>query len=81
MKYLTEIKKIISDYTRINRSLSLLEEQTRLLTVQKNQVELELAMVKESESLLIDKIKSETGEDLDFYKIIQKLNEESVVSN
>mgnify|MGYP003337707832 FL=1 len=81
MKYLTEIKKIISDYTRINRSLSLLEEQTQLLTVQKNQVELELAMVKESESLLIDKIKSETGEDPDFYKIIQKLNEESVVSN
>lgn len=79
MRHLEEIKKIISDYNRIRKSLSIIEEQTRLLTLQKNQVELELAKLREAETLLIDKIKSETGQSPDFYKIIQELNEESSV--
>lgn len=79
MRHLEEIKKIISDYNRIRKSLSIIEEQTRLLTLQKNQVELELAKLREAETLLIDKIKSETGQAPDFYKIIQELNEESGV--
>lgn len=79
MRHLEEIKKIISDYNRIRKSLSIIEEQTRLLTLQKNQVELELAKLREAETLLIDKIKSETGQSPDFYKIIQELNEESGV--
>ena len=79
MRHLEEIKKIISDYNRIRKSLSIIEEQTRLLTLQKNQVELELAKLREAETLLIDKIKSETGKSPDFYKIIQELNEESGV--
>jgi DNA-binding transcriptional MerR regulator len=79
MRHLEEIKKIISDYNRIRKSLSIIEEQTRLLTLQKNQVELELVKLREAETLLIDKIKSETGQSPDFYKIIQELNEESGV--
>ena len=79
MRHLEEIKKIISYYNRIRKSLSIIEEQTRLLTLQKNQVELELVKLREAETLLIDKIKSETGQSPDFYKIIQELNEESGV--
>jgi hypothetical protein len=79
MNHQEQIKKIISDYNRIRRSLALLEEQTRLLTLQKNQVELELVKIREAETLLIDKIKAETGQAPDFYKIIQELNEESAL--
>ena len=73
MKYSKELRKIVADYSRIRKSLESLEEQTKQLTLQKNQVELELAQIREDETLLIDKIKSETGEVPDFYKILQEL--------
>jgi hypothetical protein len=79
MKYAKELRKIVSDYSRIRKSLELLEEQTKLLTLQKNQVELELAQIREDETLLIDKIKAETGESPDFYKILKELHEESII--
>jgi len=79
MKYAKELRKIVDDYSRIRKSLELLEEQAKQLTLQKNQVELELAQIREDETLLIDKIKTETGQDPDFYKILQELNEESIV--
>ena len=73
MKYLDQIKKIVLNYDKIQQSLNLLEEQARILNLSKNSIELQLAEVKESERLLIDKIKSETGEVPDFYKILQEL--------
>jgi len=79
MKYTNELRKIVSDYSRIRKSLESLEEQTKQLTIQKNQVELELAQIREDETLLIDKIKTETGQVPDFYKILQDLNEESII--
>jgi predicted nucleic acid-binding Zn-ribbon protein len=77
MKYTKELRKIVADYSRIRKSLESLEEQTKQLTLQKNQVELELAQIREDETLLIDKIKTETGQAPDFYKILQELNEEA----
>ena len=73
MKYLDQIKKIVLNYDKIQQSLNLLEEQAHILNLSKNEIELQLAEVKESERLLIDKIKSETGEVPDFYKILQEL--------
>jgi len=73
MKYLDQIKKIVLNYDKIQQSLNLLEEQAHILNLSKNSIELQLAEVKESERLLIDKIKSETGEVPDFYKILQEL--------
>ena len=73
MKYIEQIKKIVLSYNKIQQSLNLLEEQARILNLSKNSIELQLAEVKESERLLIDKIKSETGEVPDFYKILQEL--------
>lgn len=80
MKYTKELRKIVADYSRIRKSLESLEEQTKQLTLQKNQVELELAQIREDETLLIDKIKTETGQVPDFYKILQELNEEAIIS-
>lgn len=73
MKYIDQIKKIVLNYNKIQQSLNLLEEQAHILNLSKNAIELQLAEVKESERLLIDKIKSETGEVPDFYKILQEL--------
>ena len=73
MKYLDQIKKIVLNYDKIQQSLNLLEEQAHILNLSKNSIEFQLAEVKESERLLIDKIKSETGEVPDFYKILQEL--------
>ena len=73
MKYLDQLKKIVLNYNKIQQSLNLLEEQAHILNLSKNAIELQLAEVKESERLLIDKIKSETGEVPDFYKILQEL--------
>ena len=73
MKYLDQIKKIVLNYDKIQQSLNLLEEQAHILNLSKNAIELQLAEVKESERLLIDKIKFETGEVPDFYKILQEL--------
>ena len=64
---------MVRDYSSIKKSLAILDEQARLLTLQKNHIELELAQLREAELLLIDKIKSETGEVPDFYKILQEL--------
>ena len=73
MKYIEQIKKIVLSYNKIQQSLNLLEEQAAILNLSKNSIEFQLAEVKESERLLIDKIKSETGEVPDFYKILQEL--------
>jgi hypothetical protein len=73
MKYIDQIKKIVLNYNKIQQSLNLLEEQAHILNLSKNAIELQLAEVKESERLLIDKIKFETGEVPDFYKILQEL--------
>lgn len=74
MKYLDEVKQIINEYSRIRKSLENLEQQAMSLDLQKKQIEIDLASARESEASLIDKIKRETGEDVDFYQILQSLN-------
>jgi hypothetical protein len=77
VKYLSEIKTIVTEYSRIRESLSLLDEQAKILELQKNQIELRLSQVREDEARLIDRIKTETGKAPDFYKITQDLANEA----
>jgi hypothetical protein len=73
-----EIRVIVNRYSAIEASMHSLLEQTNLLELKKKQIELELAQNREAERALIDKIKHETGETPDFYKILQELNHELI---
>lgn len=77
MTHLTEIKKIINKYARIKNALDSLEERTKLLNLEKNQIELELAQAREEERTLIDKIIQQTGKEPDFYKMLKEINYEN----
>lgn len=76
MEYTKEAKIIVDKYTKIAKDMKLLEEQTSLVLLRKQQIELELMKVREEERTLIDKIKQETGEALDFYAILRAMNSE-----
>jgi hypothetical protein len=78
MNYLPEVKRIIDSYARIKQSLAVLDEQTKLLSLQKNSIEFELAQTREAEANLIDRIKVDTGEVPDFYKMVQQLDNGSI---
>jgi hypothetical protein len=78
MEYFDEIKQIINKYARIKNELAALEEQTKALTLKKNQLEFELSVTREKEISLIDKIRLETGSEPDFYQIIQELSNGTV---
>lgn len=71
--YLPEIKSIVSKYAKVRRELRELAEQTESLNLRKLQIEMELNSTREAEALLIDKIRKESGEEPDFYKIMQDL--------
>jgi hypothetical protein len=72
--YLPEITSIVSKYAKVRRELRELAEQTESLNLRKLQIEMDLNSTREEEALLIDKIRKESGEELDFYKIIQDLS-------
>jgi hypothetical protein len=74
MKYFKEIKNIVSEYDRIHAGLSELEKMTNVLHLRKEELEHALNSNKEKEKTLIDKIVKETGEQPDYYKIMQDLN-------
>jgi hypothetical protein len=78
MNYLPEVKRIIDNYAKIKQSLAVLDEQTKLLSLQKNSIEFELAQTREAEANLIDRIKVDTGEVPDFYKMVQQLDNGSI---
>ena len=73
-QHIDEIKEILAEYSEIKKALEKLEEQTNLLNLQKMKIEMDLARVREAESSLIDKIKLETGEEVDYYEILKQLN-------
>ena len=73
-QHIDEIKEILAEYSEIKKALEKLAEQTNLLNLQKMKIEMDLARVREAESSLIDKIKLETGEEVDYYEILKQLN-------
>lgn len=76
--HLDEIRIIVNRFSAIQRDMNSLAEQAGLLELKKTRIELDLAQNREAERALIDKIKMETGETPDFYKILQELNNETV---
>jgi hypothetical protein len=75
MKYINEIRQVVSEYDKITAGLNELEEMTKLLELRKNELEHALDSNKEREKILIDKIVQETGQVPDYYKIMTQLNE------
>lgn len=73
--YISEIKKIVAEYSRIKGEMARLEEMVKSLRLRQNQIEIELSQTREVEMALIDKIKIETGKDPNFYKILQEITE------
>ena len=78
-QYLDEMQKIINEYSRVKAEMSRLMEQVESLNLKKKEVELSLSRIRESEAALIDKIKVETGEEPDFYQMLQQLFERNGV--
>lgn len=74
MEYINEIKAIVSEYDKINAGLSELEKMAQILELRKNELESALAVNKEKEKALIDKIVAETGKAPDYYEIMLELN-------
>lgn len=70
----SEAKVIISEYVNLEKQTANLLEQTNLLTQRKKQIELELAEIREHERSLIDKIERETGESLNLFDLLQRIN-------
>jgi hypothetical protein len=75
MKYLNEIKEIVTEYDKINAGLSELEKMAKMLEIRKNELIQALDTNRVNENTLIDKIVAETGAPPDYYKIMLELNE------
>lgn len=73
-QYLSEIKEIVSEYRAISKELDALQERTNSLELARKQTLLKLEKNRNDERLLIDKIEKETGEAINFQKIIETLN-------
>lgn len=72
--HIIEIKAIVAEYRRIEKQMANLVEQANLLTQKKQAVELDLTKNRDAEFNLINKIKSETGENPNFAEIVNRIN-------
>lgn len=70
-----EIKQLIERYDQISKGFSQIEQEVSLLQSRKTELEEELQLTRDREMALIDKIKKETGELPDYFKMMQALNE------
>lgn len=75
MQYLTEIRQIVSEYDKLNAATAELEKMTNLLKERQLEIESAIEANRQREKALIDKIVAETGEQPDYHKIMQLLNE------
>ena len=80
ISYFSEIKKIVEKYGQLRKEMDSLIEQVESLDLRKKDLEHRLSQTREEEIALIDKIKIETGEDLDFYKILLELKDHARLS-
>lgn len=73
-KYIPEIKQIVGEYRAISKELDTLSERINALELARKQTILKLEKNRSDERVLIDKIEKETGEPVDFRKIIETIN-------
>lgn len=76
-KYLPEIKEIVSEYKSIASDLESLASRIETLEILRKSAVMKLEANRESERRLIDRIKKETGQPIDFLKIMETLNNET----
>lgn len=76
-KYLPEIKEVIGEYRKISNELEGLASRIETLEILRKSTMMKLEANREEERRLIDKIKNETGEPVDFLKIMDLLKNES----
>lgn len=76
-KYLPEIKEVIGEYHKISNELEGLASRIETLEILRKSTMMKLEANREEERRLIDKIKNETGEPVDFLKIMDLLKNES----
>jgi chromosome segregation ATPase len=74
-KYLPEIKQIIREYHNVANELDSLAKRIETLEILRKAAMVKLDANREEERRLIDKIKNETGEPVDFLKIMTSINE------
>jgi hypothetical protein len=74
-KYLPEIKQILREYHNVSNELDSLAKWIETLEILRKAAMVKLDANREEERRLIDKIKNETGEPVDFLKIMTSINE------
>jgi chromosome segregation ATPase len=75
--YIPKIKEIVGEYQNISNELESLASRIETLEILRKSAMMKLEANREEERRLIDKIKNETGEPVDFLKIMNLLKNES----
>jgi hypothetical protein len=75
--YLPQIKEIITEYNNISGQLENIKSTIDGLELLRNQALLKIEQNRERERRLIDKIEKETGEPVDFKKILDLIKHET----
>jgi len=76
-KYLPQVKEIISEYHLISNELDGIKARIETLEILRNNSMLKIEQNREKERRLIDKIEKETGESVDFRKILELIQNEN----
>jgi chromosome segregation ATPase len=75
--YIPKIKEIISKYSEISEELDSIKARIDTLEILRNNSLLKIEQNREAERRLIDKIEKETGESVDFKKILDLIQNEN----
>lgn len=76
-KYIPQIKEIVGEYKAIGNELESLKSRIETLEILRKAAVMKLEANREAERRLIDKIKEETGQPVDFLKIMNVLQNET----
>jgi hypothetical protein len=76
-KYIPQIKAIISEYNSIGNELDGIKARIETLEILRNNSLMKIEQNREKERRLIDKIEKETGESVDFRKILELIQNEN----
>jgi hypothetical protein len=76
-KYLPQVRQIINEYNSISAELKTLQVKIESLELLRNSALLKIEQNRERERGLIDKIEKETGEPVDFKKILDLIQHET----
>ncbi len=76
-KYFDQIKEIISKYNEISAELDNIKARIDTLEILRNNSLMKIEQNRQRERSLIDKIEKETGEPVDFKKILDLIQNET----